>query len=294
MLGQVDRARARRAAPVQPGGRAGRGAARRAHRPCARCRRHRRCAGGVAALRPDGLSTIARTNNRSSGHMARRYFGTDGIRGTVGQSPITPDFLLRLGHAVGRVLRRSTAAAHGGDRQGHADLGLHDRVGARGGLRVGRCRHAAERSDSHAGCGLPHTRIAPRSGGGDQRVAQPVCRQRHQVLLGRRREAARRVGDARWKPRSASRRNGSTSRGLGKARRIDDAGGRYIEFCKSTVQHDLSLRGMKIVRRRGARRGVPRGTRRVPRARCRRGIDRRAPDGLNINDGVGATAPAAW
>ena len=38
--------------------------------------------------------------------MARRYFGTDGIRGTVGQSPITPDFLVRLGHAVGRVLRR--------------------------------------------------------------------------------------------------------------------------------------------------------------------------------------------
>ena len=39
--------------------------------------------------------------------MTRRYFGTDGIRGTVGQAPITPDFMLRLGHAVGRVLRRS-------------------------------------------------------------------------------------------------------------------------------------------------------------------------------------------
>ena len=39
--------------------------------------------------------------------MTRQYFGTDGIRGTVGQAPITPDFILRLGHAVGRVLRRS-------------------------------------------------------------------------------------------------------------------------------------------------------------------------------------------
>ena len=39
--------------------------------------------------------------------MTRRYFGTDGIRGTVGQSPITPDFVLRLGHAVGQVLRQS-------------------------------------------------------------------------------------------------------------------------------------------------------------------------------------------
>ena len=40
--------------------------------------------------------------------MTRRFFGTDGIRGTVGQSPITPDFMLRLGHAVGRVLKRET------------------------------------------------------------------------------------------------------------------------------------------------------------------------------------------
>ncbi|HPP99007.1 MAG TPA: phosphoglucosamine mutase, partial [Ottowia sp.] len=39
--------------------------------------------------------------------MTRQYFGTDGIRGTVGQAPITPDFALRLGHAVGRVLRRA-------------------------------------------------------------------------------------------------------------------------------------------------------------------------------------------
>jgi phosphoglucosamine mutase len=38
--------------------------------------------------------------------MSRQYFGTDGIRGTVGQPPITPDFMLRLGHAVGHVLRR--------------------------------------------------------------------------------------------------------------------------------------------------------------------------------------------
>ncbi|TNY03281.1 hypothetical protein EW661_23715, partial [Escherichia coli] len=39
--------------------------------------------------------------------MSRKYFGTDGIRGTVGQDPITPDFMLRLGHAVGRVLRKT-------------------------------------------------------------------------------------------------------------------------------------------------------------------------------------------
>ena len=38
--------------------------------------------------------------------MSRTYFGTDGIRGTVGQPPITPDFVLRLAHAVGRVLKK--------------------------------------------------------------------------------------------------------------------------------------------------------------------------------------------
>ena len=43
--------------------------------------------------------------------MTRQYFGTDGIRGTVGQPPITPDFVLRLGHAVGRVLRRQQPEA---------------------------------------------------------------------------------------------------------------------------------------------------------------------------------------
>ena len=41
--------------------------------------------------------------------MSRKYFGTDGIRGTVGQAPITPDFMLRLGHAVGQVLRKKSS-----------------------------------------------------------------------------------------------------------------------------------------------------------------------------------------
>jgi phosphomannomutase len=46
--------------------------------------------------------------DREEQRMSRQYFGTDGIRGTVGQPPITPDFMLRLGHAVGHVLRRTT------------------------------------------------------------------------------------------------------------------------------------------------------------------------------------------
>src|SRR3954451_19179062 len=50
------------------------------------------------------------TNTRTEATtMTRKYFGTDGIRGTVGQPPITPDFVLRLAHAVGRVLKKTQA-----------------------------------------------------------------------------------------------------------------------------------------------------------------------------------------
>src|SRR5436309_2991988 len=56
---------------------------------------------------PQSMRRQSRPLNRRKISMARKYFGTDGIRGTVGQDPITPDFMLRLGHAVGRVLRRT-------------------------------------------------------------------------------------------------------------------------------------------------------------------------------------------
>ena len=55
------------------------------------------------------------------------------------------------------------------------------------------------------------------------------------------------------------------SRNLGKARRLNDAPGRYIEFCKSTFANDLTLRGQQAGGRRGARRGLPGGAGRVPR-----------------------------
>jgi phosphoglucosamine mutase len=83
------------------------------------------------------------------------------------------------------------------------------------------------------------------------------------------------------------------SANLGKARRLDDARGRYIEFCKSTVPHSLSLRGMKIVidAAHGAAYQV------APEVFHELGANiitiGCSPDGLNINAGVGATSPAA-
>lgn len=83
------------------------------------------------------------------------------------------------------------------------------------------------------------------------------------------------------------------SSALGKARRLDDASGRYIEFCKSTVPHSLSLRGMTIVvdAANGAAYHVaPDVFHELGASVVKIGC---SPDGLNINDGVGATAPAA-
>jgi phosphoglucosamine mutase len=83
------------------------------------------------------------------------------------------------------------------------------------------------------------------------------------------------------------------SSNLGRARRLDDAGGRYIEFCKSTVPHSLSLRGMKIVvdAAHGAAYHVaPDVFHELGAVVVPIGVK---PDGLNINQGVGATSPGA-
>ena len=53
--------------------------------------------------------------------MARQFFGTDGVRGTVGEAPITPDFVLLLGQAAGRVFARHSKTA----RQRYARVGIH-------------------------------------------------------------------------------------------------------------------------------------------------------------------------
>jgi phosphoglucosamine mutase len=224
--------------------------------------------------------------------MARRYFGTDGIRGTVGQAPITPDFLLRLGHAVGRVLRRSAhrptvvigkdtrisgymieSALEAGFASAGVDTLLSGPIPTPGVAYLTR----ALRLDLGVVISASHNPFADNgikffSAAGEKLPDE--WEMAVETALG---ESAQWVDAA----------------GLGKARRIDDAGGRYIEFCKSTVSHDLSLRGLKIVvdAAHGAAYHV------APDVFHELGADvvsiGVAPDGLNINDGVGATAPAA-
>ncbi len=224
--------------------------------------------------------------------MTRRYFGTDGIRGTVGSAPITADFLLRLGHAVGRVLRREIARPA-------VLIGKDTRIS---GYMI---EAALEAGLASAGVDTLLTGPLPTPGvayltralrlnlglvisashNPYQDNGVKFFSARGEKLPDEWEEAVEAALDepAQWVDSIA----------LGKARRIDDARGRYIEFCKSTVDHDLSLRGLKIVvdAAHGAAYHVaPDVFHELGAEVITIGCD---PDGVNINAGVGATDPRA-
>ena len=224
--------------------------------------------------------------------MSRRYFGTDGIRGTVGMTPITPDFMLRLGHAVGSVLRRSVArptviigkdtrisgymiesALEAGFASAGVDVLLSGPLPTPGVAYLTR----ALRLDLGVVISASHNPFA------DNGIK--FFSARGEKLPDEWEAAVETALDQtpRW----------VDAAGLGRARRLDDARGRYIEFCKSTVGTDLSLRGLKLVvdAAHGAAYHV------APDVFHELGADVIAigcqPDGININQDVGATAPAA-
>ena len=224
--------------------------------------------------------------------MSRTYFGTDGIRGTVGTAPITADFMLRLGHAVGRVLRRNAPKAT-------VLIGKDTRVS---GYMI---ESALEAGFASAGVDVLLTGPLPTPG-----VAYLTRALR--VDLGVVISASHNpFGDNGVKFFSASGEKlpdqwemdveaalaeapqWADSAALGKARRVDDAAGRYLEFCKSTFSQDLSLKGLKIVvdGAHGAAYHV------APSVFHELGADVVTigcePNGFNINDKVGATAPQA-
>ena len=224
--------------------------------------------------------------------MSRTYFGTDGIRGTVGTAPITADFMLRLGHAVGRVLRRKASRAT-------VLIGKDTRVS---GYMI---ESALEAGFASAGVDVLLTGPLPTPG-----VAYLTRALR--LDLGVVISASHNpFGDNGIKFFSASGEKlpdqwemdveaalaeppqWADSATLGKARRVSDAAGRYLEFCKSTFSQDLSLKGLKIVvdGAHGAAYQV------APSVFHELGADVVSigcePNGFNINDKVGATAPQA-
>ncbi len=224
--------------------------------------------------------------------MQRKYFGTDGIRGTVGQAPITPDFVLRLAHAVGQVLRQTEArpvvligkdtrisgymlesALESGFNSAGVDVVLLGPLPTPGVAYLTR----AQRASLGVVISASHN---PFEDNGIKFFSAQGTKLSESWELAV--EAALQQ-PPRW----------AQSAGLGKTRRLDDAAGRYIEFCKSTFANDLTLRGLKIVvdAAHGAAYQI------APKVFHELGADvvaiGCAPDGLNINHEVGATHPEA-
>ena len=228
--------------------------------------------------------------------MTRKYFGTDGIRGKVGISPITPDFVMRLGYAAGIVLAQTKRSE--GDRP-TVLIGKDTRIS-------GYMLEAALQAGFAAA-------------GVDVVLAGPMPTPAIAYLTRALRLSAGVVISASHNPFDDNGIKFFSAQGtklpdevelkieagleltmhcvaseqLGKARRLDDAQGRYIEFCKSSFPNELDLRGLKIVVdcAHGAAYHI------APHVLHELGAEVIAignqPNGININDKVGATDTAA-
>jgi len=145
---------------------------------------------------------------------------------------------------------------------------------------------------AYAWRGLSYARATCFAGRGDQRQPQPLCRQRHQVFQRQGQQAAD-AWELAVEQRLRSHPCGRNPPTWARAAGLDDAAGRYIEFCKSTFANDLTFKGMKIVvdAAHGAAYHI------APKVFHELGAEVIAigcsPDGLNINKGVGATHPEA-
>jgi phosphoglucosamine mutase len=234
--------------------------------------------------------------------MSRKYFGTDGVRGRVGQSPITPDFVMRLGYAAGDVLVQRARLRGSGLSAGQHPVVLIGKDTRVSGYML---EASLEAGFSAAGVDvmltgpLPTPAVAyltralrlqagivisashnPYEDNGIKFFSADGSKLPDEVEA----QIERKLEDPMTCRESAE---------LGKARRVDDAAGRYIEFCKSTFPSQLDLRGLKIVVdcAHGATYDV------APPVFHELGAEVTAigasPNGFNINDGFGATRPQA-
>lgn len=223
--------------------------------------------------------------------MSRKYFGTDGIRGTVGQFPVTADFVLKLGWAAGRVFNQQghnkiligkdtrisgymfESALEAGLSAAGVDVYLLGPMPTPGIAYLTRTFHAQAGiviSASHNPFADNGIKFFSANG---TKLPDETELQIEAMLD----EVMETVGPAE----------------LGKARRIDDAAGRYIEFCKSTFPNGYNLNGLKIVLdcAHGATYHIaPAVFEELGAETIEIGVN---PDGLNINKEVGSTHPEA-
>ncbi|MDR2787584.1 MAG: phosphoglucosamine mutase [Candidatus Accumulibacter sp.] len=233
--------------------------------------------------------------------MSRKYFGTDGVRGRVGEAPITPDFVMRLGFSAGRVL----TARSGG--QGGAKTGGRPEVLIGKDTRVSGYMLEAALEAGFSAAGVDVCLVGPmptpavayltralrlRAGVVISASHNPYCDNGIKFFSA----GGTKLDDAIEAEIEAGIDAPIAcvpSSELGRARRIGDAAGRYIEFCKSTFPSEFDLHGLKIVVdcAHGAAYHV------APHVFHELGAEVSAigaePDGLNINREVGATSLAA-
>ncbi|GHU07541.1 phosphoglucosamine mutase [Betaproteobacteria bacterium] len=233
--------------------------------------------------------------------MTRKYFGTDGVRGRVGQAPITPDFVMKLGFSAGKVLVARSRL------QGHAKAGDRPEVLIGKDTRISGYMLEAALEAGFSAAGVDVCLVGP--------MPTPAVAYLTRAL----RLQAGVVISASHNPYYDNGIKFFSARGtklddaieteieagidapfacappaeLGRARRIGDAAGRYIEFCKSTFPNEFDLHGLKIVVdcAHGAAYHI------APPVLHELGAEVVAigaePDGFNINKEVGATSTKA-
>ncbi len=221
--------------------------------------------------------------------MSKRYFGTDGIRGKVGTAPITPDFMLRLGWAAGQVLSRQgrgqiligkdtrisgymfESALEAGLVAAGIDVALLGPMPTPAIAYLTRTFHASAGIVISASHNPYHDNGIKFFSAGGTKLPDEIEHEIEDMLD---REVTTVPSDR-----------------LGKVVRIEDAAGRYIEYCKSTIPSRFDLQGMRVVVdcANGATYHVAPsvfrelGAEVIPLAT--------SPNGLNINQDVGSTRP---
>lgn len=219
--------------------------------------------------------------------MSKKYFGTDGIRGRVGESPITPDFMLKLGWAAGMAFRKQgkcrilvgkdtrisgymfESALQAGLSAAGADVALLGPMPTPGIAYLTRT-FKAEAGIVISASHNPHYDNGIKFFSSTGKKLPDEVEQMIEELM----DAPMQVAE---------------SDQLGKASRINDAAGRYIEFCKSSVPTSTDFSGLKVVIdcAHGATYRI------APSVFDELGVEvitiGNKPDGININDGVGST-----
>jgi phosphoglucosamine mutase len=226
--------------------------------------------------------------------MTRKYFGTDGVRGKVGEDPITPEFAMRLGYAAGKVL---VAAEHDALHGEHPAVLIGKDTRISGYM----LESALQAGFTAAGVDVRLTGPMPTPG-----IAYLTRALRLQagVVISASHNGYEDNGIKFFSARGTKLPDDielaieaalelpmktAASKQLGRVKRVDDAAGRYIEFCKSTFPTDMDLRGMRIVVdcANGA------GYHIAPHVFHELGADVIAignePNGMNINKECGAT-----